>query len=314
MTAWKAAVALLAATPLVAQEVPTTREIAAQVRPAVVSIRGIVGGEAASSGTGFVVRDDGVIVTNLHVVQGAETLEVELSSGEIYEQVYILTYDERRDLALLQIPAVDLDVVPIGDDRSLEVGDPVYVMGNPLGLNWTFSDGLLSAKRVEGGVTYLQISAPISEGSSGGPVLDGSGEVVGVATLTFEVGQNLNLAVPARHAAGMLALSPNPRPFAEVAGELGASSTSSGGSSLAGQYGEIADDLGLTQEEREWLAGLEEWERSVAVQLVRAAVLYAEEGWSAVDEQSFGYLAGSNCFPDEGSAQGVRRVEGWQNG
>lgn len=290
MTLWKAGVALLAAAPLVGQDLPSTREIAAAARPAVVSVRGLDGGEALTSGTGFVVREDGVIVSNLHVVRGAETLEVELSSGETYDQVYVLAYDERRDLILLQIPAVGLDVIAIGDDRTLEVGDPVYVMGNPLGLNWTFSDGLLSAKRAEDGVIYLQISAPISAGSSGGPVLDRRGEAVGVATLTFEEGQNLNLAVPARHAAGMLALGPDPRPFADVARELQPAPVRADGPALTGAYAEIADELELTAEQRRTLAELEDWERSVAMQLLRAMALYAQEGWAALEQRSLGYL------------------------
>lgn len=290
MTLWKAGVALLAAAPLVGQDLPSTREIAAAARPAVVSVRGLDGDEVLTSGTGFVVREDGVIVSNLHVVRGAGALEVEMSSGETYDQVHVLAYDERRDLILLQIPAVGLDVIAIGDDRTLEVGDPVYVMGNPLGLNWTFSDGLLSAKRTEDGVTYLQISAPISAGSSGGPVLDRRGEAVGVATLTFEEGQNLNLAVPARHAAGMLALEPEPRPFPDVARELEPRPEGAGGPTLRGAYAEIADELELTADQRRTLAELEDWERSVAVQLLRAMALYAREGWTALEDRSLGYL------------------------
>ncbi len=290
MTLWKAGVALLAAAPLAGQDLPSTREIAAAARPAVVSVRGLDGGQVLTSGTGFVVREDGVIVSNLHVVRGAGALEVEMSSGEVYHQVYVLDYDERRDLILLQIPAVGLETIAIGDDRALEVGDPIYVMGNPLGLNWTFSDGLLSAKRTEEGVTYLQISAPISAGSSGGPVLDRRGEAVGVATLTFEEGQNLNLAIPARHAAGMLALGPEPRPFGEAARELEPVASGADDPVLTGAYAEIADELELTEDQRRTLAELEDWERSVAVQLLRAMALYAREGWTALDDRSLGYL------------------------
>lgn len=290
MNVLKVGAALLVAAPVLAQNPPTAREIAAAARPAVVSIRATAGGQPLSSGSGFVVRDDGVIVTNLHVVEGADGLEVELEGGDIYDQVYVLAYDERRDLAILQIPAVDLPAMTIGDDRSLSVGDAVYVMGNPLGLNWTFSDGLVSAKRTEDGVTYLQISAPISPGSSGGPVLNQRGEAVGVATLTFTEGQNLNMAVPARHAEGMLALSPQPRPFAEVAAELSASSAGAEPAALTGPYADVADELGLTEDERRTLAGLEAWEQSVAIQLLRAAAIYADEGWSAREDRYFGYL------------------------
>ena len=194
------------------------REIAASANSAFVSIAGYVNGEEVSSGSGFLVRHDGVLVTNLHVLQGAERLKVTLPSGEIYDTAYVLNVDERRDLAILQIQAVGLSVLPIGDDRVMEVGDTVYVLGNPLGYDQTFSDGILSAKRLEDGVQYLQISAPISPGSSGGPVLNEQGHVIAVATSLQPDGQNLNIAMPSHYISGMLAVITVPEPFETVAG------------------------------------------------------------------------------------------------
>lgn len=205
--------------PLQAQDL-TPSEIAAQARPAVVVITAFSNDRASGQGSGFVVSSDGLLVTNRHVVEGADALRVRLSTGEIYDNVYLVSSDARRDLVVLRIPATGLASLSIGNDQAADVGDPVYVMGNPLGLEGTFSNGMVSARRVVDGVELIQISAPISSGSSGGPVLNARGEVIGIATAMMRDGQNLNLAVPARYAGGLLALDEPPRPFHEVASQF----------------------------------------------------------------------------------------------
>lgn len=210
----------LATIPIEAQEQTTVRQIASNARQAIVTIRAYSGQQEIQQGSGFFIREDGVFVTNIHVVSGADTISVELEGGEIFDNVYGLALDERRDLVVLQIPVSNVPFLEIADDRMTEVGDTVYVVGSPLGLRGTFSDGLLSAKRLEDGVAYLQISAPISQGSSGGPVLNSDGKVIGVSTLTITEGQNLNMAVPARHASGLLLLERTPVPFETFAAEL----------------------------------------------------------------------------------------------
>ncbi|HUG38887.1 MAG TPA: trypsin-like peptidase domain-containing protein, partial [Longimicrobiales bacterium] len=197
------------ALPASAQQ-PTPAQIAAGTAPAVVSIRALADGIEVASGSGFVMRADGVIVTNLHVVEDAASLEVELATGETFTDVYVLGTDDRRDIALLKLPTARLPALEPGDANALAVGDAVFVMGNPMGLERTFSDGLVSARRVLDGVAYLQISAPISTGSSGGPVLNAAGEVVGMATATLADGQNLNLAVPMSYAEGLLSVAGAP--------------------------------------------------------------------------------------------------------
>ncbi len=212
------ALATLAA-PGVAQQVPPVlapREIAARARAGVVLIQGFRNGMEISQGSGFVVRDDGYLVTNYHVVEGADQLAITLNTGEVYDRVWLVSHDQRRDIVILRIAGVDFPALPLGDDQAIEVGDHIYVMGNPLGLDGTFSDGLVSAKRTSDGNSYIQISAPISPGSSGGPVLNDRGEVVGIATLTVQNGQNLNLAMPVRYAEGLLALDEPPVAWEEV--------------------------------------------------------------------------------------------------
>ncbi|MBK8058898.1 MAG: serine protease [Gemmatimonadetes bacterium] len=170
-------------------------------------------GKSMGEGTGFFIRADGTLVTNYHVIEGAVQVEVRTGSGEAFDQVFVLSIDARRDLAILRIATKTPDYLQIRGDESMEVGDPVYVMGNPLGLERTFSNGLVSGRRLLDGVALLQITAPISPGSSGGPVMDEFGRVVGVATLYLDQAQNLNFAVAGRYVEPLLSLAGSPRPF-----------------------------------------------------------------------------------------------------
>ena len=197
-----------------AQRALQSTDVAANAKAATVQIRALnARGQAHSSGSGFLVSGDGTIVTNFHVIDGAERLEVELPDGEIYTNVYFVNSDPRRDLAVLKVPADRLVSLRLGDDTGMAVGARVYAMGNPLGQTATFSDGMVSAHRTIEGVAMLQITAPISSGSSGGPVMNEAGEVIGVATMILQGGQNLNYAVPARYVRPLLAMGDRPRPF-----------------------------------------------------------------------------------------------------
>lgn len=259
----------------------TPAELAAYARGAVVNILGYKDGDVIQSGTGFFIRDDGVLVTNLHVVAGADSLSAELSDGEVFDNVYVLARDERRDLIVLQIPATPPRALVVMDQKDIRIGEPVYVIGNPLGLQGTFSDGLVSGKRVEEGVTYIQITAPISEGSSGGPVMNEEGKVVGVATSFYADGQNLNMAVPARHASGLLALAGPPTRFELVAGELKTDEHRL----LEARAQESREFLdSLSHETRASLQELGEYERQTAVRVIALGSFMAEEGWSYVED------------------------------
>lgn len=251
-------------------------EIAANAKSSFVSIRGYVGGENISTGSGFVVRQDGVLVTNLHVLQGAKSLQVKVASGEIYDRVYILNVDERRDLAILQIAASGLAALSIGDDRALEVGDTVYALGNPLGFDQTFTDGILSAKRVEEGVEYLQISAPISSGSSGGPVLNDQGGVIGVVTAFEPDGQNLNIAMPSHYISGMLAVISAPEPFENLAGSGVFAATGP----VAERNAESAKLLELMPaSSRAELNDLQPWRQQVILRAIVYGKALESDGW-----------------------------------
>ena len=256
-------------------------ELAAYARDAVVNVVAYKGADVLQSGTGFFIRSDGVLVTNLHVVAGAEKLTVELSDGEIFDNVYVLSRDDRRDLILLQIPAAPPRVLSVTDQRDIIIGERVYVIGNPLGLQGTFSDGLVSGKRVEEGVTHIQITAPISEGSSGGPVMNEAGTVIGVATSFYTDGQNLNLAIPAWHASGMLALAGVPTRFELVAGDLRTEQQK-----LVEARADESQQLleSLPRETQASLRGLGEYERQTVMRVLDFSAFMADEGWAYLED------------------------------
>jgi len=156
-------------------------------------------------GSGFIVDPSGLILTNEHVMRDARSARVKLSSGDVYDRVTILVQDERRDIAILRIPGFDLPALPLGNSDSVRIGASLVLIGSPLGLENTVSTGVLSGRRQEPeGFELLQITAPASQGSSGGAVLSASGQVIAIATSQLVMGQNLNFAVPINYARGMM--------------------------------------------------------------------------------------------------------------
>jgi Trypsin-like peptidase domain len=149
-------------------------------------------------GSGFIVDPSGVIATNFHMIAGANHVEVKLENGEIFDAVGVVAFDARRDVALIKIRKTKLPVLHFGNPELLRQGQHIVSIGNPMGLERTLSEGIISAIRVVEGTRYLQISAPSSPGSSGGPVMDLQGQVVGIVTkgIVGQGAQNLNFAVP----------------------------------------------------------------------------------------------------------------------
>ena len=161
-------------------------------------------GAAISLGSGLVVGP-GLVATNMHVVQGATRGYVRLvGSKKKLDIEGAVGVDVEHDLAVLKVPGIQAKVLPIGDSKEASIGDTVYAIGNPLGLEGTFSQGIISSIRKAGGEDLLQITAPISPGSSGGPVLNEKGAIVGVAVATYKAGQNLNFAVPSVYLSALL--------------------------------------------------------------------------------------------------------------
>jgi serine protease Do len=155
-------------------------------------------------GTGFIVEGDGLIVTNNHVIEGADAVDVQLADEQVFP-AKVVGADPVTDLALVRIEGKGLPALPLGDSAGVEVGDWVVAIGNPFGLSHTVSVGIVSAKgrtRDEvpidqgGYYDFLQTDASINPGNSGGPLLDLSGRVVGVNTAIRGDAQGIGFAIP----------------------------------------------------------------------------------------------------------------------
>lgn len=148
------------------------------------------------SGSGFFITEDGLAVTNCHVIGDAEYASVTLDNGEKREIEGIYGYSMENDCALIQIEGSGYPPLEIGS-YQLKTGADVYTIGNPIGLVNSFSKGIISTSSREfEGVTYIQIDAAISSGSSGGALLDAAGRVIGITSAAVNGGQSLNLAIP----------------------------------------------------------------------------------------------------------------------
>ncbi len=160
-------------------------------------------------GSGVIVDPSGVIATNLHVVRGDLTATVTLASHDAYDDVEVVAVDARKDLVLLKVKAFKLPTSALGDSDELLVGNTVYAIGAPQGLELTFSNGIVSGLRDSGeGYSVIQTSAAISTGSSGGGLFNSRGDLVGITTYKMKGGENLNFAVPVNYIRGMLATAP----------------------------------------------------------------------------------------------------------
>jgi len=173
----------------------TPAQIFQEVSPSVVVIVAN-SPQGRSQGSGFVVDSDGVIATNFHVVGGADDIEVKFRDGRSYPVTEIIDYDVIRDICILKIEAYGLTTASLGNSNYLQPGSKVLVIGAPLGLEYSITEGLYSGKRKFSDQNSLQFSAPISPGNSGGPLLDLSGKVVGITTFIKPEGQNVNFAIP----------------------------------------------------------------------------------------------------------------------
>ena len=158
------------------------------------------------SATGFIVGDTGRIVTCYHVVEGAKAVSIKLPSGEALDPVRVYSYDRDADLAIIEVKGKTPSGLHIRSKPPVEPGEDIVVIGNPLGLQNTVTRGIVSAIRETQNVQYVQMSAAVSPGSSGAPILSMDGEVVGVVSATIDEShaQSLNFGVAARHIAALL--------------------------------------------------------------------------------------------------------------
>lgn len=196
------------------------KQILQRESPGIVLVTSVdASGKPIALGSGFVVRADGIVVTNFHVVQGAADAQIKLKDGEIYDSALVQDFDVRRDVVILKYRAMNLPIVTLAQATTpVETGDRAYAIGNPEGLDYTISDGLISAQRVMEGTQMFQISVPISHGSSGGPLYNVYGQVIGItaAGMVGEGAENLNFAVPIKYVLPMLDSPPRNLTVAQV--------------------------------------------------------------------------------------------------
>ncbi len=197
------------------------QELAATTKPSVVLLTiSDSADRKVGTGTGFFVSADGKIVTNHHVIEGAVKVTASLADGRKIECSGILADDEEKDLAIVKIPGADYPPLTLGNSKSLRPGDEVVVIGSPLGLSGTVSVGIVSALRAAGSEDEeeepagkhdahtkawgVQVTAAISPGSSGSPIMTPTGEVIAVAVGQISGGQALNFGIPIEEVKSLL--------------------------------------------------------------------------------------------------------------
>lgn len=185
------------------KDIPT---IAKSANGAIVTIVTANNDKPIAQGTGFLVSADGVIVTNYHVIETGNVAIVKFPDGTAFPVDGVLASDKVRDLAIIKIHGKTFRTLTLGNSDRVQVGEEVVAIGNPLSLESTVSNGIISGVRTskDRGGSFLQTTAPITHGSSGGPLFNMIGEVIGITTLGFEGAGNLNFAIPINDAKSLL--------------------------------------------------------------------------------------------------------------
>jgi len=178
-------------------------------------------GKPISQGSGFLVSKDGLIVTNYHVIAEGNSAVAKLPDGAFYAVDGVLRFDKARDVAVIKAHGQNFQTLTLGNSDQVQVGEEVVAIGNPLSLDSTVSNGIVSGMRAvkEDGGKFLQITAPISTGSSGGPLFNMDGGVIGITTMYLKGGENLNFAIPINDAKPLIeADSSKLQPFPDETG------------------------------------------------------------------------------------------------
>ena len=193
---------------------PTPQEIARRSFQSTVALEmELTNGDRVPLGSGFFVAQD-LIATNLHVVHGVLTCYAKLVNQTREHLVEGYTHiDVEHDLIILKVTGINAPKLPWSDNDDTQVGETIYAVGNPRGLQGTFSDGIISSVRGDANDKIIQMTAPTSPGSSGGPVLNQQGKVIGVSFASLRDGQNLNFVIPSNYFSALLAKPSEPQAF-----------------------------------------------------------------------------------------------------
>lgn len=187
-------------------------EIATAITPSMVKVMQVGREGMDGLGAGFVVREDGLIATNKHVIGEARRIQIETSDGEKHDVTEVYASDVHLDLAILRIAKTGLKPLPLGDSAKVKQGEPVVAMGNPEGLAFSVVEGVVSALREIEDIPMIQVAMPIERGNSGGPLLDKRGRVLGLLTLKSMKTENLGFAMPVNDLKRLIE-KPNPVPM-----------------------------------------------------------------------------------------------------
>lgn len=179
-----------------------------KINPSIVAIDAEIE-DGFSAGTGCIVRSDGIILTGSHVIEGSDSIEVKTSDGKLYMAKVIALMGKGKDLALLKINTdKKLPVIQFGDSDEIKVGQKVLAIGNPFGFAGTLTQGIIS--RIDKTKGRIQTDASINPGCSGGPLLNTSGEVIGISQSIYNPDNNISnigigFAIPVNEAKKFLA-------------------------------------------------------------------------------------------------------------
>lgn len=182
----------------------TTAEAAKLYAPSVVLVK-----TAAGLGSGFFINKEGYLITNFHVIAGEKKISVTQFLQEkkilrrvVHKEVEIVATAPFHDLVVLKIKNFDTEITPVifAPQEKMSIGEAVFAIGNPLGLERTVTEGVLSqTHRNFGGILYLQVDAAVNPGNSGGPLFNARGQVIGIINMGVPSMEGLNFAIPARH-------------------------------------------------------------------------------------------------------------------
>jgi S1-C subfamily serine protease len=171
----------------------TAKEVYQLSSKATVEITAEVSSTYINIGSGFFI-DNGIVVTNYHVIAGAYDIKISTYDDKVYQVQQVLGYDKNIDIAILQVDSENEYLMK--NQQGVTVGEDIYVLGSPLGLTGTFTNGMVaSASRRIDDIDYIQVTAPMSPGNSGGPLINTYGEVMGINTWQYADGQNLNFSI-----------------------------------------------------------------------------------------------------------------------
>lgn len=181
--------------------------LAKRALPAVVCLRGTTAGGEQVIGSGFIVDPSGTIITSLQIISKMTSGSVRLAKGDVYDRFVIKAFDERRDLAVIQIPGFKLPTIALGDSDEIKPGAPVIVLGNS-DHQTSVTTGVVSAiRKLEAGFEAIQTDTAVHPGNDGGPMLDAKGAVVGVIPFKRPGAETLEFAIPINYARGLLSSS-----------------------------------------------------------------------------------------------------------